>query len=381
VSGLVKICFPHGLIEQLGIDMVQKHMKEQKAPAENIAKMMEAFRPETMHRIIGMLAEYLDSPSKVRDCIQSIIAASSSLHVEVRADQFEDILTSQDAGSPSAETRDVDHNQPSAQKPSERTQDHEEYDFHEEFVDAEEPIRRRQQSRLNKRVSGTWRWDIDPDKIPREHFVHVFKKPSDLFAFHALRIAKDLIAPITTKREIRKTIQAMLDDMEIDTYNKWAESFDKLHDGDDTMLIRVPPERAPKGRIAMTPAPTEARRQTTRGAERNTTPPEAIAPWNSRIKREGNSGSKVSGLGARRVPEESHRVSTVTSAVIGQTSTAEVQNQVTRNIRASRRMIRLTSSNYESAEGLESRILRSQTPIIDVLWGSDDFTQEKETAA
>lgn len=80
VQGLVKICFQQGILEELGIDIVTQHMKEENASKDNIEKMSDIFRAEMIYRITFMLAEYLDTAGKIERGIQSVIAASASLH-------------------------------------------------------------------------------------------------------------------------------------------------------------------------------------------------------------------------------------------------------------------------------------------------------------
>jgi hypothetical protein len=80
VQGLVKICFPQDILEEIGIDVVTRHMHSEKACEQNIAKMKDLFRSEIIHRVTWMLAEYLDAPSKVEASVKAIMAASASLH-------------------------------------------------------------------------------------------------------------------------------------------------------------------------------------------------------------------------------------------------------------------------------------------------------------
>lgn len=46
VRGLVRICFPDGILEQLGEEVVKKHMHEQHANTANIQRMSEIFKSE-----------------------------------------------------------------------------------------------------------------------------------------------------------------------------------------------------------------------------------------------------------------------------------------------------------------------------------------------
>jgi hypothetical protein len=80
VQGLVKICFPQNVLNELGVDVVQQHMREQNAPKQNIEKMREIFRSEMVHRLVWMLVEYLDDSSKVEAAVKSVTAASAVIH-------------------------------------------------------------------------------------------------------------------------------------------------------------------------------------------------------------------------------------------------------------------------------------------------------------
>jgi hypothetical protein len=86
VQGLVKICFPQGILEELGIEIVKQYMQEENAPNGNITKMSEIFRGEMIHRVTWMLAEYLNTPKKLKTGLKSIIAASESMHDEIEHD-------------------------------------------------------------------------------------------------------------------------------------------------------------------------------------------------------------------------------------------------------------------------------------------------------
>jgi hypothetical protein len=82
VQDLVNICFPLGVLEEIGVDVVERHMREESAPEENIRKMTDVFRAEMIHRISFMLATYLDTPQKVEQGVAAVKAASKKLHEE-----------------------------------------------------------------------------------------------------------------------------------------------------------------------------------------------------------------------------------------------------------------------------------------------------------
>jgi hypothetical protein len=61
-------------------------MLQEKAPEENIQRMAEMLRTEMAQRVTWMLAEYLDTPAKVKSAMQATPAASASLHGEAIGD-------------------------------------------------------------------------------------------------------------------------------------------------------------------------------------------------------------------------------------------------------------------------------------------------------
>jgi hypothetical protein len=94
VQGLVKIYFPEGILEQLGVQVLEQHMHQEKAPEENIQRMSEIFRSEMAHRATWMLSEYLDTPAKVESAMRATIAASARLHGDALGDDILSHVTS-----------------------------------------------------------------------------------------------------------------------------------------------------------------------------------------------------------------------------------------------------------------------------------------------
>jgi hypothetical protein len=75
-------------LDQLGIEVLQQHMREEKAPEENIQRMREAFCSEMAQRVTWMLAAYLDTPAKVKSAMRATIEASATLHGEALGDDI-----------------------------------------------------------------------------------------------------------------------------------------------------------------------------------------------------------------------------------------------------------------------------------------------------
>jgi hypothetical protein len=78
---------------------------------------------------------------------------------------------------------------------------------------------------------------VSPETVPE-----TFIRPSGLFAFHALPIARRMVNVDAKRKEVRNKIQAMLDETSEAEWRKWNESLAKLLGGNETMLIRIGPE-------------------------------------------------------------------------------------------------------------------------------------------
>ncbi|KAI4944676.1 hypothetical protein J4E91_008681 [Alternaria rosae] len=80
VQGLVRICFPEGILDQLGPQVLEQHMREEKVPEQNIEMMSEIFRAEMEQRMASMLAEHLDTAAKVDSVLKIMLSASAKAH-------------------------------------------------------------------------------------------------------------------------------------------------------------------------------------------------------------------------------------------------------------------------------------------------------------
>lgn len=75
--------------------MVTRHMRNEGAPEQNIAKMTEIFCTELTHRITRLLAERVDTAAKVEESVKAVVAACVSLHsAELDEDIIGRIITS-----------------------------------------------------------------------------------------------------------------------------------------------------------------------------------------------------------------------------------------------------------------------------------------------
>jgi len=101
------------------------------------------------------------------------------------------------------------------------------------------PLAREPNVDKNKKISPSWRWDINPKGLSSEDIANAFRRTSDLFAYHGLPIAKQKLKASAKQKEVRTEMQKMLDEMGEDEWQRWVESLQKLNAGDRNMLVRV----------------------------------------------------------------------------------------------------------------------------------------------
>jgi hypothetical protein len=258
VQGLVKMCFPEGILDDLGMKVVAQHMKEEEASEENITRMTEAFRSEMVHRVSWMLANYLDTPEKAERGIASVVLATNRLHGSkldvaavdqiihafqtLRKEMVEDSQAlSQGFGlakpalDPAASEAAVPSREQSRDVPQEPDEDH----AGTEDVNATSASQDKTPSRKKARVSKTWRWDIDASRFTADMVPLYFQRRTDLFAYHALPVVRNELGPDASKDNIRQKMDEILADMATDERKKWQDSFVKLQGGVMEMLNRV----------------------------------------------------------------------------------------------------------------------------------------------
>lgn len=284
VQGLVKVCFPQDVLEEIGIEVVTQHMRSEDAPEENITKMKEIFRSEMIHRVTWMLAEYLDTPAKVEASVKAIMAASASLHgakigedvlgdvtmsLDALRENLPDNSTEQLANSTDMETvsfrvavtdttdndaeRLTQSNEAEPDRPVVHNADSSPEEDHQPALPAKknkkkgkaglepkEPVKHMRAGKESK-ISTSWRWNVSDSANIDDMSVH-FTRTSDLFAYHALPIVKQRLGPQAKRKQLRQKIETMLATMPDDEFQKWVESFHKLESGDTTMLERFSPD-------------------------------------------------------------------------------------------------------------------------------------------
>ncbi|KAH7402173.1 hypothetical protein DE146DRAFT_787890 [Phaeosphaeria sp. MPI-PUGE-AT-0046c] len=357
VQGLVKICLPEGILEELGIDLLAQYMRQENAPEENITRMRSVSSSEMIICISRMLAGYLDTPEKIKSVLLSVIESSTALQTEAGTKVFRDVMSSLKS-QPS--TADIKSNLSRISNVLRQDNDYDK-EVEEMIVDAEEPNannvprppRTNRNVSVNKRVSSSWRWDFEAKNTSAEAIKDAFKRPSDLFAYHALPLAKDLLTAHATRMDVRRKVQDMLDETPDSVYRGWVDSFIRLQDGDETMLVRIPPEPEIYKRTAVTPAPVIGQGQSTNvlPSRRNrkkhavaTQLQETYVLDDENVKREGHATTLNRPAIDRQVTEQQALGSTLIAA---SPSALAVQRTI-----------------YD---------ILSSTPVVDLLWGRSSF--------
>jgi hypothetical protein len=426
VQGLVKICFPQNVLDELGIHVVQQHMREQNAPKGNIEKMSEIFRSEMVHRLVWMLAEHLNDTSKVEAVVKSVTAASAALHSHnIGPDILNNVITSLqrlrervpgnstealandtvltdfipdtiNGGSSVAMSVETSHeneiasscvsdlsergveshvdalemqNKSKAEKDSitllKHTANHRGASGGKEKAVGytAQPAR---EGKENK-ISASWRWNVKRSDVSVDNIQLYFHRTVDLFAYHALPIAKGTLGHDANRKAVRDEIESLWVSATDKEYGKWVESFHKLQGGDLDMIDRVEttPDPAPEGVAETTPTPITFQKEQARITvehpdTRNRTAEDRQTLDNGTdVRREVGPASILSAEVPRPESQKRSRAKVPSS----------IPSQCSKKIQSA-----TTDSNIERY-GSTPKWLR--TPIVDLLWGKAGFEFEK----
>lgn len=419
MQGLVKICFPQDVLEEIGIEVVTQHMQNEGASQENIFKMTKIFLSEMIHRVTWMLAEYLDTPARVEASVKAVMAASASLHggkigedvlgkvtasLDKLREQFPHNSTEGLANSTDVDTlafstphRGIVQNESGTSMPLDRQGVKNMANGSEESTEDEieqlRPSKKTKRkndnttktsgtSQLNKdasvhdtpdgteeevslqytregkegRISTSWRWDVDEGAALGD-VADNFKRTSDLFAYHALPIAKRQLGSRAKRKDLRQSMETMLAKMPNEELAKWVESFQKLENGDASMLERISVSAISAGQRlgSATPAPISSRNPSRSAKEK--------APFPAKENING------------------------THALVGTTVKHESNADRNNLERTSQKSYHATDRDIDAPakevmingnmEPYQARV-PSRTPVVDLLWNTTDFELEAQ---
>ncbi|KAF2109107.1 hypothetical protein BDV96DRAFT_605180 [Lophiotrema nucula] len=245
VQGLVKICFPNSFLKELGINVVEAHMREAGASDAAIAKMNNVFESEMIHRLAWMLAEYLDTPRKIEKGISTLASASNRLQGNKIDHRVLDQIISgftQLRDKIAADQRQ--HSREAGDPSGAQTLAHDDLPGEVDEASCEDQGPRAAPRIVaamdrNHKVSKSWRWDVDKASIDAWSIEACFLRRSDLFAYHALPIARREVGATAGRRKVQKRIQELLDDLTKEEIDIWKDCFTKLKNGDLSTLDRV----------------------------------------------------------------------------------------------------------------------------------------------
>jgi hypothetical protein len=425
VQGLVKICFPQNILDELGIHVVQQHMHEHNAPKENIEKMTEMFRSEMIHRLVWMLAEHLDDTSKIEAVVKSVTAASAALDSDkIGPDILNNVITSlqrlrERVPENSTETlandmvlteftSDTIDGESSTSMSVEASQGNgiassyvsdlaeREVELHVDGLQRQNKSKARDnlatlskhtanhrsasgvKSKVagnaaqpapegkGKNVSASWRWNVKPSDITVENFALFFHRPVDLFAYHALPIATGTLGHNADRKNIRSEIQSLWVSMTDEEYGKWVESFRKLQGGDLDMIDRVEttPDPAPEGVISATYASITVQQEQVEPT-----------PGHPDTRSRSVEGSQTSNH-RTTVKREVNSTSVLPGEVLHLES--HKQNDGVPSFFSSRNSKQTQNATIDpNTERYGSTQKRPHTPIVDLLWGKAGFDLDK----
>ncbi|KAF1949353.1 hypothetical protein CC80DRAFT_598952 [Byssothecium circinans] len=285
VHGLIEICFPDSILDELRVGVIEAHMREGHALEENVVKMRELWKSAMIHRVSWMLARYLDQPGNMQTAFAAIAAAREAIHGKLGAEDDGDGHDAEAEGESEADEEIVsdirasveDCNlreasaprklpRPSVDKRKGKKSGKETCYLQEENNDPDEdavatspnaPDARRTTNNKAKKASKTWRWDVEAGTVTLQQIPEYFGKVGDLFAFHALPVVKRKLGPTTEKKLIRQSIDTLIADIPDEEWKEWVLSFRKLIEGDLSMLDRADHDETAEteGISRATPAP------------------------------------------------------------------------------------------------------------------------------
>ncbi|KAL6156404.1 hypothetical protein ACJQWK_09831 [Exserohilum turcicum] len=277
VRGLVRMCFPDGVLEQLGPSVVQRHMREFNAEPANIQNMSKVFEQEMVQRLISLLVKYLDTPAKVVSAVRDMVAATERAHSasigdvvgqitnglaqlsETALDGATNWLTGSDThhdvpnGDENTNPNSAIIDEPSrprkikkSQKNSKPQKSTKSQDDGNELEDGPADVdlsttKMGKNKQKDRKISSTWDWNVDPNDITGDAIAQAFPRTADLFAYHALPITKRKLGPHASRKDLRVDMQSILNEMHQEDFDKWAKSLENLINGDRLILVRVEP--------------------------------------------------------------------------------------------------------------------------------------------
>ena len=221
IRGLVCICFPDGILEQLGQRVVEDHMREHNADAANIQRMSEVFQSELIRHLAYLLGTYFDTSDQVISTIQLAIAphrnkASDSDNATVQQPSItKESMSDKDTGFPDPIPLS---SQAIRQEDALGNKDRSVMSIEDAVSVPNAALRKRK----DKKISSNWQWNIDPTEIADEDINATFPRTAELFAYHALPMAQRKLGSKAPKKELRLDMQSALDAMPRDEFSMWV---------------------------------------------------------------------------------------------------------------------------------------------------------------
>ncbi|CAI6341836.1 unnamed protein product [Periconia digitata] len=387
VQGLIDLCFPESVLNELGVDVVTQHMMQQSAPASQIDKMRCTFQSSMVDKVACMLATYLDDNSKYESALSVLVNRIQELHgysprhmsataepgdlMALSESNVTTVATVEHSGDL---TRSNESNEQSYERqgnyPTGHLNPQTESDSTVSTLTVERPnssiatapdTSNAQPIRVTK-VSKSWRWDVDPNDITVDTIPDHFQKIGDLFAYHALPVVNLELGQEATRKDKLKAMNSRLAAMSRQERKEWDESFQELRNGDLTILRRssatIPREDQ---NYRTTPAPATLHKRRKRDN------------FESKVRSDSNQNSGTSGEEESvLVAGQEHRK--VKAESIPDDEPSHARMEIIRHDHGE--AIRNNSdSNFLTSHSASTP--HSKTPLVDLLWGDLDLSHRK----
>lgn len=80
VNDLVDMCFPEAVLDEIGVDVITEHMRQESAPEANVERMRETFQSAMVEKVAQLLTKYIDDRSKLDRAISTITTEIRKRH-------------------------------------------------------------------------------------------------------------------------------------------------------------------------------------------------------------------------------------------------------------------------------------------------------------
>ncbi|KAF2499743.1 hypothetical protein BU16DRAFT_558051 [Lophium mytilinum] len=378
LQGILQMSFPSGFVSD-EISDIERKMREKGANEKRVDSMRKLAGEEVIHRLIWVLAEYLDTPDKARETITSIVDASNHRHGQkneengfgslakelrkLRGQTLGDRAGRVDAeGSTQLPIRSRSPERPPTRPRTSIIIPENQYkrrpSIQEEIVSSSA-----QTHSLQNRKKACW--DIEtPLDLSKEDIPKIFKKDRHLYAYHALPVVREDMEDNTPYEDLTAEIRRRWKGLTEKERKSWILSYKRLLSGDSSMLVFSKDSSSP-------PAPSDG---------------EAGVP----SERGNNAHNGRKDVKIKREPNIDANSSTLrsTASIIKQDGTTKSHSNASTDatrgsvvvnvpLSASRKSVTVNPHADVPRGPASERLQNTEPPVVDLFWGTSELPRDQ----